>query len=81
MLHVLPLSLATVPAGLVVEQRGPPVNGKDAVRMQRASCATPGLLNGSWKDEGSLTSPRSGRLLQAQLRTPRNALHCFQPSD
>lgn len=33
--------------------------------------------NGSWKGKGSLTVPLAGRLLQAQLRSCRNTLHCF----
>lgn len=37
--------------------------------------------NGRWKGKGSLTVPQAGRLLQAQLRSCRNTLHCFQQSD
>lgn len=82
--HVLLFSPATVPAGPVVVWHGPPASRK--VGRMRLGCRDRRVLllvctNGRWKGEGSLTAPWAGRSLQAQLKSPINALHCFQQND
>lgn len=77
--HMLPFSLPLALQGGAVRPCCEQGGGKEVAGMQRASCAIPDLHK--WKGKGSLTAPQAGRLLQAQLRSCRNTLHCFQQSD